>query len=109
MEHESSLEGKPCCYCGSAMTRKGTFKHQANYATKDHVVPVSAGGAGRKTVRCCRTCNEDKAHLSVEEYRAVLSVRYRRPFVFYFERLAAYVLWRHSAECVRYWLVSAGF
>jgi len=102
--HQSSLEGAPCCYCGTGMTRRGTFKHQGNYATKDHVIPVSAGGRGRKTVRCCRTCNEDKAHLSVNEYRAVLTVRHRRPYVFYFERLAARVLWLHTAAFIQQWL-----
>src|SRR6266403_5302708 len=104
----SSLEGAPCCYCGIAMTRSGKPK-QANYATKDHVVPVCAGGRGRETVRCCRTCNEDKCHLGLNEYRAVLCVRHRRPFVFYFERLAAHVAWLQLMTAAGMLAVSAGF
>lgn len=107
--HESSLEGKPCCYCGTAMTRRGKPK-QKNYATKDHIIPVSDGGRGRKTVRCCRACNEDKAHLSLAEYRAVMRVRTGRPwFLFYFERLALRVLCLQAAEYARRWLASLGF
>lgn len=103
-----SLHGAPCCYCGEPMIKSGSPAHP-RYATKDHVIPVCDGGRGRKTVRCCRQCNEDKAHLSVAEYRGVLIMRHRRPHVFYFERLALRVLCLQAAIVARQWLVCIGF
>ena len=102
-----SLHGQPCVYCGVPMMHKGGNHASPRWATKDHIVAKSNGG--RRTVRCCRQCNEDKIHLSISEWRAALSVRYRRPFVFYFERLALRVLWLQAAEYARMLLVSAGF
>lgn len=51
--------------------------------TLDHIVPKCKGGTA--TVIVCQRCNRDKHHLSLSEWRAVLTVRRRIPHVFYYE------------------------
>lgn len=108
MSSLSSLNGALCVYCGVPMTHVGSPR-QGNWATKDHIVAKSTGGRGQRTVRCCRTCNEDKCHLSINEWRAALSVRHRRPFLFHFEKLAIRVLWLLAGEYANRFLVSTRF
>lgn len=104
----SKLNGHPCCYCGIQMTRAGS-PAQPNFATRDHVVSVHAGGSGQKTVRCCRQCNEDKVHYSINEWRAALCWRHKRLHLFYFERLAFRVLCVQAGVVAHSLLRSAGF
>lgn len=53
---------KHCWYCGNILTRK--------HRTNDHVVPKCLGGS--VFVFACRSCNELKAAMSVEEFRQYL-------------------------------------
>lgn len=76
--------GQPCPYCGNKMGR--THPRRGDAPTRDHVWPQSLGG--RLTVICCRKCNGDKGHLSLDEWAVVLIMRndFRRGTV---SRLAA--------------------
>jgi hypothetical protein len=75
--------GNECFYCGRFLTR--------STRTRDHKVPVGRGGNKRRDniVASCLTCNGDKAHLTVEEYRAVIAYRNkveRLEIIFFGER-----------------------
>jgi len=63
------LADTKCFYCDSKLYRKGKRKHVSDNAhyTEDHVFPKSFGG--RATVPCCRTCNMDKAQLTLAQFR----------------------------------------
>lgn len=54
-------DGYKCVYCGNS-TRK--------FLTLDHVIPKSKGGkdAWGNLVTACRTCNSEKADLTIEEW-----------------------------------------
>ncbi len=66
-----------CNYCGARLNRGNR--------TRDHVKARSKGG--RVTVPCCRACNELKADMDLEEFRAVMGfdagVEW---YLFYYER-----------------------
>ena len=64
--------GKHCPYCGVVMNRdRGWNGRQA--PSRDHRIPVSRGGAHTidNLLVCCRSCNEEKGSLLVEEFMAV--------------------------------------
>lgn len=93
-----------CPYCGVTMNKKPPFSLDAprpkgtprkrwhkehgivnlTRMTKDHIMPQSRGGLA--TVLVCYGCNQNKGHLTVNEWRAVLAVRYATLPVFAFER-----------------------
>ena len=95
-----------CPYCGVEMNTRGQFsltepkpkgvprkqwtreygRINLQAATKDHVRPQSRGG--KETILVCYGCNQDKGNLTLSEWRAVLSLRYRTFCVFWFERQA---------------------
>lgn len=57
-------EWNECFYCGEHLSRKkGTF---------DHIVPKSYGGT--KLVNACQPCNNEKADLSLEQFRTLKGV-----------------------------------
>jgi 5-methylcytosine-specific restriction endonuclease McrA len=65
-----------CFYCG----RSVRVWKQEMYATpppdmrtKDHVVPQSKGG--KKTVVACRSCNDEKRDMTLDEYRLIRAFR----------------------------------
>lgn len=64
--------------------------HASTSESDDHITPRCKGGTAIAVV--CIACNQDKHHLSLSEYRAVLCVRRRTFHVFYFERLAVKML-----------------
>ena len=72
-----------CVYCGVTMNNIVCHPHQI---TEDHVVPQCRGGKAK--VKCCRTCNQSKHNLSLDEWRILLSIRQRHVHVFYYERVA---------------------
>lgn len=104
----SSLNGAPCTYCGEPMTRTGS-PAQMNFATRDHVDAASRGGTLKNSVRCCRRCNEDKIHLSLNEWRAALCWRHKHLHVFYFERLQFGLLWVQAGVVAHRVLATIGF
>lgn len=57
--------GKPCAYCGTAMTTRGSA---GDFPTRDHVIPKSKGGKRSGTVWCCSDCNCAKASLLPAEF-----------------------------------------
>jgi hypothetical protein len=76
-----------CAYCGVKMRRGATEpgKEQApTQRTRDHIMPLHRGG---KQSAWVHACNQDKHHLTVNEWRIVLMWRRRRPVVFHFEKL----------------------
>lgn len=68
-----------CFYCGLKMTKA--------QMTVDHYRSKYLGGSDdiSNLVACCFECNNLKAHLSVEDFRALFVVRYKRR-KFYGER-----------------------
>jgi hypothetical protein len=92
---------KTCFYCGITLTkppsagRGGHFKKGFHFPqtmyTRDHVVPQCKGG--REFVAACFKCNNDKALLSLEEFRIIVGYRlnledwHHGSFVFYGERV----------------------
>jgi hypothetical protein len=90
MSHKPrSVTNKACPYCGVELTGNllpGGIR-PPNAISRDHVVPRCRGGKGVETVRCCKACNHDKDRLSLDEWRAVLSVRRHTLMIFPFERL----------------------
>lgn len=87
----SPFHNAPCVYCGEKMSAYGSSENP-RYATKDHITPRKDGGSD--VVRCCLACNRDKASLTLNEWRFLLTLRRRRPVIFYFERLAVSVALR---------------
>lgn len=51
---------KRCFYCNASISLK-TYKK--NYATRDHFIPLSKGGANDigNIVLCCKKCNTEKS------------------------------------------------
>jgi hypothetical protein len=82
-----------CPYCNRHLSYAPVVKgaqQPLNLATRDHVVPRCKGGGGSRvnqhvTVYCCNACNQDKGSLTLNEWRAALSWRHMRPYVFAFE------------------------
>ncbi|MDE2020426.1 MAG: transposase [Patescibacteria group bacterium] len=66
-----------CAYCKSEMTLRWGFP---NTVTRDHIVPVSAGGKddASNLVGACMVCNEAKSNLPVEEFLASLKTKAAR-------------------------------
>lgn len=61
-----AFSGK-CHYCGIEVAyKKSTLSTASNAATRDHVVPISAGGTNAKhnIVLACLACNQNKADVS---------------------------------------------
>lgn len=81
---ERQREWGLCPYCGVQMVPSADCDDR-NSESQDHIVPQSRGG--RITVLVCRGCNQDKHHLTLNEYRLVLSLRHQRVHLFYFERM----------------------
>lgn len=56
-----------CFYCGKPLSRKKK--------TRDHMQPKSRNGSGanRNIVDACRTCNQLKGCLTLEEFRLVIA------------------------------------
>lgn len=76
------------------------------YATKDHIVPRRDGGT--KIVLACRECNQDKHHLSLNEWRLVLSWRTRRIVLFNFERVAMRLIAQLALFHAACWIPALG-
>ena len=57
-------DGERCCYC------KRKLKFQ--YATLEHVVPLSQGGSWNisNLLLACRRCNFNRGDMSVEDFKA---------------------------------------
>lgn len=94
--------GKDCPYCGVKMTRKAKYRNTARYATTDHITPRCDGGT--ETLMCCLGCNNDKGHLTINEWRMALCVRYQHIHFFYFEKRIFGLLLRLSALHLSQWL-----
>jgi hypothetical protein len=75
-----------CAYCGVNMTPATHCGHVDTEVSRDHIIPVSRGGHPHQWVLVCRGCNHDKFTLALNEWRAVLAVRYRTVPVFWFEQ-----------------------
>ncbi len=56
------VQGSLCFYCWKPMSQEKEHIKAAHYATKDHLVPVSQGGAAdwTNTILACMTCNRAK-------------------------------------------------
>lgn len=52
-----------CVYCGEPFT-------ETNPATRDHILPVSAGGAGGGWIPACRLCNQARGACPFTEWVA---------------------------------------
>jgi hypothetical protein len=70
-----------CYYCGTKLVKfhscRKTPTNPPNGLTKDHLLPKFRGGEGiaNNQVECCCSCNNDKAALTLEEYRLVVAFR----------------------------------
>jgi len=67
-----------CYYCNKQVMMFKSCDHKLvphNARSKDHMTPVCRGGAGMGMVVCCTECNNDKARLTLEEYRVVRAYR----------------------------------
>ena len=64
-----------CWFCGVEMEPPGTAPRSIS---RDHLTPRSRGGTNdtSNVVKACRKCNGDKGGLTLEEYRAVISLRF---------------------------------
>lgn len=71
-----------CYYCGVVFTRR-------SQATIDHMHPTSKGGSNESENRvlACRSCNNHKDDLTVEEYRTKQINLRGEPVVFWGERI----------------------
>ena len=58
------VQGSLCFYCWKPMTQEKEHLKANHYATKDHLVPVSAGGAAdwTNTILACLACNRVKSN-----------------------------------------------
>jgi len=100
----SPFHNAPCPYCGHKMKAYGNTD-DPRYATRDHVFPRCNGG--HATVRCCRQCNQHKAHFTLNEWRLALCLRQRRIVLFYYEKcllrlIPQLILWEASKFLVNY-------
>lgn len=75
------LYGHRCFYCGEWLRTR--FDNSQKARSWDHVVPKSKGGINSKQnlVPCCVSCNQEKAALTIEEFR-----RTRSRKTFFFEK-----------------------
>jgi len=67
-----------CFYCSKLLIKFASKKHRVvppNARSKDHLTPICRGGRDSKKVTCCEECNNDKARLTLEEYRVVVAFR----------------------------------
>jgi len=71
-----------CYYCGVVLTPIVTERYVPNpptMKTLDHVIPKCRGGEARRdganVVAACFACNNDKARLTLDEYRVVVAYR----------------------------------
>lgn len=66
-----------CYFCELPMVLPTGPKQTKRTATWDHLTPRCRGGKNGKFNKklVCFKCNKDKAHLTEQEYRAVLEVR----------------------------------
>lgn len=65
-----------CFYCGRPLRywkQVSGVTPPPEMKTEDHVTPRCRGGT--KTVTACRACNQDKFHLSLDEYRVLRAFR----------------------------------
>ena len=97
-----------CIYCGVSMTLP-YGKLSPTDATIEHFLPMSRGGCKNDFVVACRGCNSDKRDLTLNEWRAVLAVRYVTIPVFWFERVALKVLWLQAGIELNRFAVKLGF
>lgn len=68
-----------CFYCGVQLLRsRVALRLSPNARTMDHKVPTARGGPNTASnkVPACNSCNQQKAALTVDEFRAALRVRY---------------------------------
>lgn len=84
LEKHLESQGHTCAYCAYPirLTLPNTRTHpHAGKATIDHVIALSKDGPDEfdNTVAACSTCNNDKADMSVEEFKA--SPRHQRRLV----------------------------
>ncbi len=58
------VQGSLCFYCWKPMSQEKEHLKANHYATKDHLVPVSAGGAAdwTNTILACLACNRVKSN-----------------------------------------------
>jgi 5-methylcytosine-specific restriction endonuclease McrA len=66
--------GGLCWYCGVRVALDPRAKDGANrLATVDHQTPLTRGGddSPENRVTACFRCNQEKANMTVEEYRAL--------------------------------------
>jgi hypothetical protein len=83
-----------CWYCGKQIFHSGNNPggrqiNAADIATIDHQIPQSKGGKGMglcNKVSSCRSCNEEKGALNVEEYRILKESISGMEVLFYGER-----------------------
>lgn len=63
-----------CHYCGRALNSLRPCRENIALRTLDHIVPQSRGGANSPTnyVYACAQCNQLKAQLTLNEFRAAL-------------------------------------
>jgi 5-methylcytosine-specific restriction endonuclease McrA len=77
-----------CHYCADPLNRNNTW---------DHLVPHSRGGLNlpANLVVACRRCNREKAHMSLERYRALVIYRksLRALGSYRFIRVTGYRFW----------------
>lgn len=74
-----------CFYCG--VLTQARRANQPDTKTRDHLTPSSRGGSSDagNIVVACRKCNGDKGGLTLDEYRAVISLRFGSPVKFWGE------------------------
>jgi 5-methylcytosine-specific restriction endonuclease McrA len=80
---------KRCFYCGRPVSM--LHPDSPDYATVDHVRPLSRGGQDAKDnrVTACRKCNAAKKDMTKEEYRRLVSTKRGQHVVFYGEQTAS--------------------
>ena len=68
------LPGGLCYWCGRQMTppRRGRTPSQNMDATRDHIEPECKGGT--RTVWACFCCNQQKADMTLDEWRAFMAM-----------------------------------
>jgi hypothetical protein len=73
-----------CWFCGTPLVSIGNGETRR---TIDHLTPRCRGGGIERTntVESCLACNNEKGRLTLEEYRAVISYRNKKPTVFWGE------------------------
>lgn len=79
------LDCTHCYYCGVEFLAKSGNGDRCR--SRDHLTPTSRGGQNEPAniVYACRRCNGDKGSLTLEEYRAVISLRFGTAAIFWGE------------------------